>query len=151
VGLAVASHDALDELIARVLPLSTRLGERDGLEVRRWQDESGARLTFCLRAGSVVDFLPSVAATPGAILGPITVLNDDVSSALILDDKGEQMTTAAIEIEERGLLDEPMLAPGSASIVALGNAVTVHEDEVAFANSRDSLLDPAADLDAPAP
>jgi hypothetical protein len=106
VGLAISSNKELQELISRVLPLSTRLGARDGLEVRRWQDESGARLLFGLRAGAVVEFLPSLAAAPGAILGPIVVLNDEVSSAAILDEQGEQLTSAAFELEERGLLNE---------------------------------------------
>jgi hypothetical protein len=151
VGLAISSNEELQELISRVLPLSARVGEQNGIVVRRWQDESGARLVFGLRAGAVVEFLPSLAAVPGAILGPIVTLNDEVSSAAILDDQGEQLTSAAFELEERGLLNETLRAGGPAAVVALGQAVTVHEDAAQFEISRGSLLDPSADLDAPAP
>jgi hypothetical protein len=112
VGLAISSNEELQELVSRVLPLSARVGEQNGIVVRRWQDESGARLVFGLRAGAVVEFLPSLAALPGAILGPIVTLNDEVSSAAILDDQGEQLTSAAFELEERGLLNETLRAGG---------------------------------------
>lgn len=151
IGLASATREEFNELVSKILPLSIRLGEQAGLEVRRWQDRSGSRLVFRVRGGSVVEFLPSLSSTPGVLLGPITALNDEVSSAAILDEEGEQLTSAAFEIEERGLLNDTMRAGGEASLVALGQAVTVHENVAAFDSSRDSLLDPSADLDAPPP
>jgi hypothetical protein len=104
-----------------------------------------------VRDGRSEEFLPSLAAPPGAILGPMRALNDEVSAADVFDEDGEQSTSLAVELEERVLLDHSSNEGGRASIIALGQDVTVHRNSDEFAESRASLLDPNADLDEPAP
>ena len=151
VGLASASSEELSAVVAKMLPRSISLGKQRGLEVRRWEDSSGARMVLGIRDGSIVEFLPSLASKPGARLARIAALSDEVSTAAVVDEAGDQLTSVAVEFEERALLTETARAGGAASIVALGQAVTIHDDSAAFAASRESLLDPSADLDAPAP
>lgn len=151
VGLAVDDEAAIDELLRDVDPDARSLGRVGGVEVRRWEDPSGARLVYGLRHGEVTDFLPSFAAVPGAQLAGIRFVADEVVAAGIVDEEGEQMTGMTLELEQHRLL-RARGAPtsGRAAIVALGVDVAVFDDAVVFGESPASLLSDR-DLDADDP
>ena len=140
VGLAVADDVGLTALIEEVLPAASTVGETDGGSVLRWQDPSGSRLVFEVRGSEVVDFLPSFASAPGARLGSVSFLSDDVASASVLGDDGEQLTVVTLELEERRLLARSAPVTGDAAITALGVDVAVFASPEEFAASDDSLL-----------
>lgn len=141
VGLAVADSAELGRLLRDVVPLSRSLGIADGIEVRRWDDESGARLLFGLRGDDVVDFVPSYAAGPTALLSSIDVGGEGVATAAVVDRAGEQLTSLAIELEEwRFLRLEPRERPVAASVIGLGIDVSLFENEADFDASPSSLL-----------
>ena len=143
IGLDVADEREFDALLGEALPRAVLLGRAGGVELRRWEDpDSGARLLIEIRGRTVHGIVPSLASRPGAVLGRVEQVNGDVSAADILDEDGEQVTSAAFEVEERRLLRRGAHPGGPASLVALGPAVTVHDDEEAFAASPASLLDP---------
>jgi hypothetical protein len=71
-------------------------------------------------------------------------LNDDVWSAAVVDESGDQLTSAAFELEEGGLVDEGH-SPTTATMVALGRSITTHADEAAFKASEASLLGKGSD------
>jgi hypothetical protein len=151
VGLAANSKEEFDALIAEVGPRSTQLGARNGVSIARWQDSSGSRLTFRIRNGSAVAFVPSIAGTPGVRFGPLTRLTDDVWSAAAVDENGEQWTSMAVDLEEGGVVSEGYRSTTAATLVALGRSVTVHRDEAAFSYADDSLLDPSGERSEPPP
>ncbi len=140
VGLAVHDEDAFAQLVAAVLPAAASVGRGAGVEVVRWEDPSGARLVLTLTEEGVVGLLPSFAGTGGAVLRDVSRLNDDVHSASVVDDSGEQVTALAAEFEQGPLLSSEH-AGGPASVVALGVDVAVFADEEAFSAANASLLD----------
>ena len=121
--------------------MTTRTG---GIDVVRWQDPSGARLVIGLtRDGAVADLLPSFDGTLRTRLRDVRLVNDEVAIADVLDAGGEQVTSMAVEIEQRRLLPaQPINA--DATVVALGGAVTVYTSDEEFRLSDDSLLDPGS-------
>lgn len=142
VGLAVDNSAELDELLDQLHPDLVPLGEAGGVEVLRWEDPSGARLILGVADGTLVDLLPSFAGRPGALLRDVQAANDEVARAAVVDESGEQLTALAVELEQRRLLANCHgTVDGPASVIALGLAVSVHADEVAFAASDASLLD----------
>lgn len=143
IGLAVAGEEEIQSLLTQILPLAAPVGRRGSVEVVRWQDLSGARLVLGVHAGAVVDLLPSFAASPCAQLRSIEFVSDDVASAAVMDEDGEQVTALTVEFEERRLLSAaPAVTEGVAGIVALGVDVEVFEDADAFGESPASLVDP---------
>ena len=101
IGLEMADANAFNDLVSAVLPQAAPLGPVGDIEILRWEDPSGARLIFGVRQGSVVDFLPSLSSHSGIRLGDLAPANDDVVTAKIVDDDGEQVTSAAFELEQR--------------------------------------------------
>jgi hypothetical protein len=96
---------------------------------------------FRIRAGKLVDLLPSCAGETGSRLAAVRALTDEVSGADVVDGEGETVTRLALELEERQFLDpdgEP--AAGQATVVALGMSVSRQDDEAAFARARASIL-----------
>jgi hypothetical protein len=127
--------------VAAVLPNSLSLGLVDGVDVRRWEDPSGARLILGLRGKDVEDLLPSFASPTGASLVGVKPLDGEIAVADVVDQDGETLTRMAIELEERRFLASSEEGwHGPASTVALGVAVTLHESDEAFAESPASLL-----------
>ncbi len=152
VGLAVADHDELDRLVAAVLPGARLLGRADGIDVLLWEDSnSGARLMIGVRAGHVVDLLPSVASSTRTRLRDLRMINDEVATAAVVDEHGEQLTSIALELEQRHLVGRATLGEVDAAVVACGVSVVSFPDEKAFSESRESLLDSNADTAAEPP
>lgn len=151
IGLDIADDSGLTALINAVLPRSARLGARDGVEIFRWQDSSGARLVLGVQDHAVIDFLPSFAGHPGVRVTGCRPLNDDVASADVVDEQGEQTTAMAFELEQRRALAADTPFSGLAAITALGLDVSVHASVAEFEKSRSSLMDPHADPDEPPP
>lgn len=151
VGLGVESEDDLLALVNSVLPHATLLGRADGTDVVRWEDPSGVRLVVGVSPQGVVDLLPSFAGTARLRLHGLRMVNDEVAVAAVVDDDGEQLTSMAVEVEQRRLLvaDQPLDV--DASIVALGNAVTVFRDSEDFERSDASLLSPESRDEEPPP
>ncbi|MCU1428670.1 MAG: hypothetical protein JWL83_2670 [Actinomycetia bacterium] len=151
IGLAVDDDSALNALVSAVLPRGVLVGRADGIDVVRWEDPSGARLVFALKDKRVIDFLPSLSSRPGARLASVRASNASVATAAVVDEDGEQLTSVAVELEQRQFLGRSADLNGPAAIIAFGRAVTVHESAEAFAAADDSLLDPDADRDAAPP
>jgi hypothetical protein len=140
VGLGVGTEKEFDDLVRDVGPAATSVGRSGRVEVVRWQDPGGARLVFRMRGGVAESFVPSFAGSPGVRLGTLQRLNDDVWSAAVADESGDQLTSAAFELEEGGLVDEGH-PPETATMVALGRSITIHTDEAAFKASQESAID----------
>ncbi len=147
IGLPVDGEAGLGRLISQIRDSAATLGVVDGVEVKRWEDASGARLIFAVnRHDEVVDVLPSFADEPGALLTGIQLLNDAAAAASVVAADGEELTQLVIELEQRTLLRTRRLSDAvAASIIALGVDIVVHADADAFAASDASLLDPAGD------
>jgi hypothetical protein len=150
-GFRVETSDALAELVERVMPVAERVGTRGrGAETLRWQDESGARLVIDLRKGAVHNVLPSFAGTATASVRDVSALNDDTSSADIVDEHRETITRLAVDIEERQLISGTTVR-GAISVVGLVGHVSVHNDAEAFAASPASLLVDSEEAGTPPP
>ncbi|MDQ1304469.1 MAG: hypothetical protein QG671_296 [Actinomycetota bacterium] len=139
VGLRVRDQDGFTELVGDALRSAQPLGSRDGVDVVRWQDAGGARLVFGLRGGKVLDLLPSFAAEPGAQLSGLVMATDEVATAAVVDESGEQLTSLALEPEQRRLLPADQVHC-AATVIALGVEVGVFSDADAFGASAASLL-----------
>jgi hypothetical protein len=139
-GLGVENTDELRRLVSDVLPRSISLGVVGNIDIRRWEDPSGVRLVFGVNENDMPDLLPSFAGNATAKLAGVSALSPDVTAADVMED-GEVVTRIALELEERRFLDPTAPAPsGRASVVALGRAVTLYQDEESFADSPDSLV-----------
>ncbi len=122
------------------------LGSADGIDVLLWEDSnSGARLMIGVRATRVVDLLPSVASSGRTRLRDLRMVNDEVATAAVVDEDGEQLTSIALELEQRHLLGRATLGEVDAAVVACGVSVTSFPDKNPFSESRESLLDPNAE------
>ena len=147
IGLGVEDQDALAALVDAIRPSAVTIGEAKGVAVERWEDPSGARLILGIRRTEIVDLLPSFAATPGARLAQVEFVTDQVATASVVDDTGEQLTALAMEVEERRLIGRgPFPGPVLASVTGLGVDVVVHADAEAFEASPRSLVS-ASDQD----
>ena len=152
VGLGVKDRGEFGPFLMRLLRSAEAVGTAGGIEVRRWEDPSGARLVFGLDNGQVVDVVPSFAGPVGARLAGIGVLEDDVCEADVVDEDGETVTRLAFDLEERRFLPaEGEPASGPAVVVGLGVEVSGHPDEEAFATDPASLLDPTDAVREPPP
>ena len=140
VGLGVHDADELSSLVDHVLPRSVELGRVGDLRVLRWEDPSGARLVLGVTGTEVPDLLPSFAGVPRTQLQGLKLVSDEVAIAAVVDDDGEQLTSAAIEVEERRLLPRNGAGNYRASIVALGVDVQVFATAEGFHESDASLL-----------
>jgi len=150
IGLGVTDEAELDFLLTHALLAATPLGRGDdGRIVVRWEDPSGARLVVGVLDGRVCDLLPSFAGSPGATLGDVRMVSDGMATASVMDDRGEQVTALALELEQRGLLLPGDALGGPASVVAMGTAVEVFENEAAFAVADASLLSPEREATPP--
>jgi len=143
VGLAIGSQHEFEQLVESALASAEVIGRNGGVEVRRWQDESGARLIVATEGRRIVSVLPSFAGEPGPMISA-RVVAPVLSFADVLDDEGEQLTALAVALEQHALLG-PEAVRGRASLAGLGVGVKVYESEEAFTNSPDSLLAPGAD------
>jgi len=148
VGLAVPDREAMRRLIGSALDTAELIGRRDERCLYRWQDPSGVRLVVSTKGGTIVDFLPSYAAEPGAWLANVRAVNEDVAVADVLDDGGELVTRLAAEFEQRSMFPATPV-DGPAAIVALGVEATVHASADAFAESDASLLGGSEDSGEP--
>jgi hypothetical protein len=151
IGLAAANEAELNTLVGGVLPRAVRFGRDGEVELYRWQDPSGARLIVGMRDGQVISLLPSFAAERSTRLAGVRRANADVAIASVVDEDGEQMTSLALELEQIRLLPEDVVDSAAAAITFLGRRVSVHTDSEAFSHSAESLLDPKADPNEPAP
>lgn len=153
VGLGVSSEDEMADLINRVMPLAEPIGQAAGITLYRWQDPSGARLLLGIdRDDDVTEMLPSFDAAVGARLGSVEFVSDEVASAAVLDEDGEQVTAFTVELEERLLLRAAGVPlDGPAAITALGVDVEVFASAEAFSESDASTLSPDDTDSAPPP
>lgn len=140
VGLSVENETEFNELVNRVWAQPAVRRHLGDVEVVRWEDPSGARLILELAGGVLRGVLPSFAGQPGANFRNVRAGNDEVWMADVFDDQGYQSTAAAVELEQRRLLDPAEQWRGRASVVALGIAVSLHADDAAFSASAASLL-----------
>lgn len=144
VGLAVDGPADFRALVDELWPRAVRLESTGALQVRRFQDSSGARMVISRNAGGqLVDFVASYAGRPGVLFGAVAALNPRVAIASVVDQTGEQLTSMACELEQRHLLaGRRTPVSGAASVVAFGVGVSTHADAGAFAASDASLLLP---------
>jgi len=140
IGLGVADRGEFRELLEVALRTATPIGSHDGLQVLRWQDNSGARLILALRDGELEDVLPSFAGQPGALLQGVELVTADVASAAVVDDQGHQATALTFEPEQRALLRAGGPVDCPAAILALGVGVQVFADESAYHAADASIL-----------
>lgn len=149
IGLAAGDRAEFARLIEQTLSSADLIAKVNRTSVYAWQDPSGARLVISTEDRQIVDLLPSFAGTVGALLSGVKVANDEVAVGKVVDDEGETMTMLAIELEQRRMLAGAAPAGGAASIVALGNEVSVFADKDSFANSDASLISPGKDAGDP--
>jgi len=149
IGLGVEDQAALRALITEVLPKSVSLGVAGGVDVRRWEDPSGSRIVLGVRQKEIVDLLPSFAAPTDARLGDVHPVTEEIVVGDVLDENGEMLTRLAMGLEERRFFPSNAEIGCSASVVALGVDVTVHQDEEAFGKSPESFLDGAHEGEEP--
>lgn len=144
IGFDTPDPAALGPILDRVVTDGTVVGRAGGVTTHQLTDASGSRLTVGIRDMTVVDLLPSYAATPGARLADVRVVNKEGTViADVLDEAGELCTRLTCDLEQwRHLGGDPV--SGDASLTALGVEVSVHADAAAFAVSTASLLDPEA-------
>ena len=144
VGLPVTDERQLSALLDRILPEAQLLGPTGPNRVLRWEDPSGARLVLEVADEGLVDLLPSFRSSTTVRLGDLQAVNRDVTVASLLDEDGEEITSVALELEQRRLLPRRPVERVRASLTALGVDVAVHRDARAFEASDASLLDPDA-------
>ena len=140
VGLAVSDGRALAELVREVRPFAEPLGEVGPVRVARWQDASGIRLVMETTGDDDPELIPSFAARTRVVLRGVRMLNDEVATAMVVDEKGEPLASMAVLIEQRRLLPRTFAVDAVASIVALGTWVSIHGSAEDFAKSDASLL-----------
>jgi len=140
VGLGVSDVSGLRSLIDRIIPSAVELGRVGDLKVLRWEDPSGARLVLGVTPDDVPDFLPSFAGVPRTQLQGVKMVNDEVAIAAVVDDDGEQLTSLAVELEQRRLLPADEAGNYRAALVALGGDVSVLTSPEEFGESDASLL-----------
>src|SRR5262245_6350031 len=103
------------------------------MEIRRWEDASGARLALGLVGHDVVDLLPTFAGTTRTRVSVTRTAEPTVAFASVRDgDEEEEVTQVALEVEEYRFLGEAA-HECVASIVALGRSMEVFRDAAAFA------------------
>ena len=151
IGFAIADPTELESLVADLFPLAQPLGNAGGVEIRRWQDPSGARLVLGRTGNDVVDFLPSFDGRPGVDLIDCRAVNEDVIVGIVVDESGEQTTQMAFELEQRRALRPGQLWSGAAAVTAFASNPEFFDSDDDFARSPRSQLDPNADPDEPAP
>ncbi len=149
-GLPVTDEQQLGAL-DRIMPEAQLLGRTGRNSVVRWEDPSGARLVLEVGQDGVVDLLPSFRSSTTVLLGDLRAVSQDVAIAALLDEHGEQLTSASLELEQRRLLPLRPVERVRASLTALGVDVAVLPDADAFAASDASLLDPDAPPGDPPP
>ena len=147
-GLPVTDEE-LDALLDRVLPRAHVLGATGRGRVVRWEDPSGARLVLEVGDDGVLDLLPSFRSGTTVLLGDLRSVSQDVAVASLLDDSGEQLSSACLELEQRRLLPAQPVERVRASLTALGVDVEVLADARAFEASDASLLDQDGPADDP--
>lgn len=150
-GLPVTDEQQLGALLDRIMPEAQLLGRTGRNSVVRWEDPSGARLVLEVGQDGVVDLLPSFRSSTTVLLGDLRAVSQDVAIAALLDEHGEQLTSASLELEQRRLLPLRPVERVRASLTALGVDVAVLPDADAFAASDASLLDPDAPPGDPPP
>ena len=152
IGMAVDDVDALDALVARLLPDARVVARAAGLQARRWIDPSGASVTMTLQqqdaagdddgedGGVLVDLVPSYvdAAGAGGVRVGVLVPHGATLAADLVDAEGETITRVACDLAQSIVAE--VSAPRDARITALGLQVTVHDDADAFARSDESIL-----------
>ena len=148
VGLDAEDAEAFGRLVDGALAAATPIGTAADVQVLRWQDPSGARLVLGMRGSEVAFLVPSYAGAVGARLANAQTVNDDVTVADIVDERGVEAGSLALCLKEHLLLPAAGRdVGGSASVVALGVSVAVFADEEAFLTSDASLLTPREDND----
>ena len=149
--MAASNAAEFAALVNDVRSRAVRFGNVGNLELLRWDDPSGARFVFGIEGGKVVDFLPSFSVEPATSLARVRMVNDDIATAAVVDDDGDQLTGFTFELEQFRLLAERTVESALAAVVFLGRSISVHTDSEAFSNSVASLLDANADTASPAP
>ena len=150
VGLAVSDETELRQLVTRAHRAAGETGVFDGVQVGRWEDDSGAALVLGWRSGELLDFIPAYTAGSGGLLADCRLVNDCVAFAKVTDTSGEQltaMTFTAEQYRELRALGTPVSGP--ARITALGVDVQIYPGADAFAASPASQLDPSAGQEPP--
>jgi hypothetical protein len=151
VGLAVEGQSAFGDLVLEAVNDTAVIGRIGDSTLRRWEDPSGARLLFTLVGSDIVGFLPSYASETQVNFSGVTAANEDIVTAAVVDEDGEQLTSAALELEQRMLIGKRPLAEAVGAVTAFASSVTVHADAEAFASSSESLLGPSDESDSEPP
>jgi hypothetical protein len=102
VGLAVEEPSAFGDLVMEVAGDTAVIGRVGRSTLRRWEDPSGARLVLAMVGNEIVGALPSYASTTAVSLTGVAAANEDVVIAAVVDEDGEQLTSAAFEISWPG-------------------------------------------------
>lgn len=139
IGLG-SDPDSYQALLLRAHRNSAVVAERDDIYLAQWQDADGARITFTITEDAVLAVTPSLSSEPGARLRALTHCGDQLWSAEVIDDAGEQVTALAADIEHSALIDPHQPPSGPTAVVALGVAVEVFADAEAFSRSPASLM-----------
>jgi hypothetical protein len=140
IGFPAERVEDLVPVVEMALPASRWLGRHAGVDVRRWEDPSGARLVMMLRGRTVEGLLPSFAGTPGVGIGNVSRASNGTCMADVAGNGESPMMRLSLELEEGPLLRESV--SGKASLVAFASAVKLHPTVAAFTAARESLIDP---------
>lgn len=151
VGLAVDEQAAFGDLVMQAVQDTAVIGRAGRSSLHRWEDSSGARLVLVTEQSEIVGALPSYDSGAEVNLTAVTAANEDVVTAAVVDGDGEQLTSAAFELEQRLLMPKRPLDKAVCSLTALGRSVSVHADDEAFAASSDSLMSPDTEDDGEPP
>jgi hypothetical protein len=142
IGLAVPVRADFARLVKTTEGDAEPMGRRDGIDIARWEDPSGARVVLAHDGDQLTRFQPSFAAEPGAELVSITPVSTTVSRAQVVDASGKLVATVDVEPEQQATvrdLDGVDAAP--ASLIAFATDVAFFADADAYAASPRSLVD----------
>ncbi|ARJ03884.1 hypothetical protein B5808_00515 [Cnuibacter physcomitrellae] len=151
IGFDSAGRAELLTTVGRLAHSARPLGTADGVEVLRWEDPSGARLTFDRLRDRLVAFVPSFAGRPGVLLRNCRTVGTKVVVGDVLDSAGAQMTVMGFELEQRRALATDEQWSGTAAVTGFARTAEFFDDRTAYSRSPYSLLDPATADDEVAP
>lgn len=152
VGLPLTNEKELRAFLSRVINTATVYVSTNDLQLARWEDPCGTRITFLIHRGQIMDWIPTFAAPRFTRLTDAMRVNDSVILAQITDESDELIGALAMMPEQAGIL--PMNHPLpqlDARVVFLGNDVSMYSDEEHFLRSPASFLDPNSDPNEPPP
>jgi hypothetical protein len=144
IGLRVETDADYRWLLREVIGETKSVSGTNGSRLYNWQDPSGARLTFAIKNASIMNLIPSFAGNTSVAIGAVLPLGDGMFLADIVDDDGQILTRATLDVVDRQLFEDSARTDkpvGRTSLVALGVDVVIFDDAETFLTSPASLLE----------